>query len=176
MAGSGEEAGALGLRANRRTRTSGSLRMCRMCWKPISIERRYVEVVPPHVYFRCPSCGQSFPIRRSDVPADDAVPAGERDAIAAGGGAAPKKASPEEGPSSGQILAALETDLIDRLDLDAVRALLGQLDALHSAHGTTAQSRTLHRALHDRERILIVLEDLAQAAVGSDPAGGSSLN
>ncbi|HTZ07528.1 MAG TPA: hypothetical protein VMB72_00565 [Acidimicrobiales bacterium] len=39
---------------------------CRLCWRPIVLEHGHIETTEQHVYVRCPHCGGSFPIRRSD--------------------------------------------------------------------------------------------------------------
>ena len=58
--------GGGGSRPDRRVKVPGRLWTCRLCWKPITIEARYIEDSAVHVYFRCPSCGHSFPIRDRD--------------------------------------------------------------------------------------------------------------
>jgi len=42
---------------------------CRLCWRTLALEHRLIETTEVHVYVRCPHCGGSFPIRRSDVQA-----------------------------------------------------------------------------------------------------------
>ena len=66
----------------RRARTSTPLvRECRLCWRAVELDRRYLEVTDLHAYVRCGHCGGSFPIRRRDLealaPAGD-VPSKER--------------------------------------------------------------------------------------------------
>ena len=54
----------------RRTRhLSPHVRVCRLCWQMIEVDRRYIEVTDVHVYVRCGHCRGSFPIRHSDVEA-----------------------------------------------------------------------------------------------------------
>lgn len=143
-----------GARSNRRVR-SGGLHNCRLCWKPITVEARFVEEEPPRLFFRCPHCGHAFPIRRSDVAADPAAPPTAPPVAPA----APAQA----GAPPAEIWSTLEKSVIDRLDLDAVRALLDQLEAVHHRHGPTEESVALRDALCAREQLLIALEDVSQA-------------
>ena len=140
-----------GRRSNRRVRASG-LRTCRLCWRPITIEAQNVEEDPPHIYFRCPSCMNAFPIRRSDLPAGyvSSEPLKSE----------PSASSPTGHPA-GEIWALLGDNVVDQLDFEAVRGLLEQLNAVHARHGETVESKALHGALSAREQILIAMEDLA---------------
>ena len=140
-------------RSNRRSR-AGSLRNCRLCWKPIVIDARFVEEEPPRVFFRCPHCGHAFPIRRSDIP--------RTTASATAPPAAARVAPAPAGPPA-EIWSTLEKSVIDRLDLDAVRALLNQIEAVHARHGASEESVALRDALCNREQLLIALEDVGQA-------------
>ena len=58
-----------GFHTNRRALFSKSLRYCRVCWKPITMEDRYLDEAEGYTYFRCPHCGSSYPVRRTDVEA-----------------------------------------------------------------------------------------------------------
>jgi len=40
---------------------------CRLCWRPIDLDRSMLERTEQHVYVRCPHCRGSFPIRHRDV-------------------------------------------------------------------------------------------------------------
>jgi hypothetical protein len=143
-----------GARSNRRARP-GALRNCRLCWKPITVDARFVEEEPPRTFFRCPHCGQAFPIRRSDVQAP-----------ATGAQPRPTPAAAEPVAVAGppvEIWSTLEKTVIDRLDLDAVRALLNQVEAIHARHGSTEESLALRDSLCAREQLLIALEDVGQA-------------
>lgn len=144
-----------GTRSNRRART-GALRNCRLCWKPITVDARFVEEEPPRTFFRCPHCTHAFPIRRSDV-APPAAEAGPRLAPAPARAEAVSTGPPVE------IWSTLERSVIDRLDLDAVRALLNQIEAIHARHGSTEESLALRETLCAREQLLIALEDVGQA-------------
>ena len=146
---------SFGARSNRRAR-AGGLHNCRLCWKPITIEARFVEEEPPRTFFRCPHCGHAFPIRRSDVPAE---------AAAMHAPVTPPAAAAEPAPTAppAEIWSTLEKSVIDRLDLEAVRALLDQLEAVHARHGSTDESVALRDALCAREQLLIALEDVSQA-------------
>ncbi|MDE3086609.1 MAG: hypothetical protein KGJ77_07565 [Acidobacteriota bacterium] len=144
---------SFGTRSNRRAR-AGALRNCRLCWKPITVDARFVEEAPPRTFFRCPYCSQAFPIRRSDVqpPTAEAAPL-------------PAPARPEADTSGPpvEIWSTLERSVIDLLDLDAVRALLNQIEAIHTRHGSTEESLALRDTLCAREQLLIALEDVGQA-------------
>lgn len=48
--------------------TPGS-RLCRVCLRVVVLEPGYIETTDQYVYVRCPHCGGSFPVRRSDVAA-----------------------------------------------------------------------------------------------------------
>jgi hypothetical protein len=150
-----ETARLFGSRSNRRARLNGALKTCRLCWRPISIEAQYIEEDPPRVYFRCPHCAHSFPIRRSDIPEDvrasrsKGSPAGER--------------VPEDARHLVEVWAALEEHAIDKLDLGAVRALLAQVDNMVNRLGPTEETRVVQRSLRAREQILAVLEQLEEA-------------
>ena len=146
---------SFGARSNRRAR-AGALHNCRLCWKPITIEARFVEEEPPRTFFRCPHCGHAFPIRRSDVPDAATAPSAPVTAPAAA-----TERAPEAPPA--EIWSTLEKSVIDRLDLDAIRALVDQLEAVHARHGATAESVALRDALCAREQLLIALEDVSQA-------------
>lgn len=43
------------------------LHTCRLCFRPIEWSTEHLEHEEVHVYYRCPECGGSFPIRHSDV-------------------------------------------------------------------------------------------------------------
>ena len=78
------DSGAFGRHSDRRMRESGTLLTCRICWTPITIAAENIEVDSRHVYFRCPKCGHSFPVRHSDGRAADAVAAEPADVGDAG--------------------------------------------------------------------------------------------
>lgn len=40
---------------------------CRLCFRPIEWRPEHLEHGELHIYYRCPECGGSFPIRHSDV-------------------------------------------------------------------------------------------------------------
>lgn len=42
-------------------------RLCRLCFTVVVLEPEYIETTTSNVFVRCPHCGRSFPIRRSDV-------------------------------------------------------------------------------------------------------------
>jgi DNA-directed RNA polymerase subunit RPC12/RpoP len=59
-----------GLRERRfRAATTSLTHECRLCWRPVVLEARCIEVTDQHIYVRCPHCSGSFPIRHSDVGA-----------------------------------------------------------------------------------------------------------
>jgi len=67
---------SFGYHSERRLGPSHGLHSCRLCWQPVTLDARYVEEAGQHLYFRCPHCGGSFPIRRSDtgsLPAREAT-------------------------------------------------------------------------------------------------------
>jgi hypothetical protein len=41
---------------------------CRLCLRIVAPGSESIETTDLHVYVRCPECGNSFPIRHSDVP------------------------------------------------------------------------------------------------------------
>ncbi|CAN5861647.1 hypothetical protein BH24ACT3_BH24ACT3_10500 [soil metagenome] len=43
--------------------------ICRVCYEYVEVRREGVEDTAMFVYYRCPSCDSSFPIRRSDYEA-----------------------------------------------------------------------------------------------------------
>ena len=45
------------------------VRECRLCWRAVELDRRFLEVTEQHVYVRCGHCGGSFPIRHRDLDA-----------------------------------------------------------------------------------------------------------
>ncbi len=45
------------------------LHTCRLCFRPIEWSTEHLEYEEVHVYYRCPECRGSFPIRHSDVAA-----------------------------------------------------------------------------------------------------------
>ena len=48
----------------------GPIRMpCRLCYTLIDLEPDRLEETSVHIFYRCPSCGGSFPIRREDADA-----------------------------------------------------------------------------------------------------------
>lgn len=47
--------------------TKPVLDRCRLCWFPMTPDPRQVEMGEERVYYRCPRCLGSFPIRRSDL-------------------------------------------------------------------------------------------------------------
>ena len=54
----------------RRAKPSTPLvRECRLCWRAVELDRRFLEVTDQHAYVRCGHCGGSFPIRRRDLEA-----------------------------------------------------------------------------------------------------------
>lgn len=58
---------SFGHHSERRTGRVRSLQSCRLCWKPITLDAQHVEEAELYLYFRCPNCGRSFPIRRRDM-------------------------------------------------------------------------------------------------------------
>ena len=44
---------------------------CRLCWSSIAPDRDHVEYGEELVYYRCPRCLGSFPIRKSDLKSMD---------------------------------------------------------------------------------------------------------
>jgi hypothetical protein len=144
---------SFGARSNRRARP-GALRNCRLCWKPITVEARFVEEEPPRLFFRCPHCAHAFPIRRADIQAAAEVTAPPP---------APEAAEQALDAPPPEIWSTIEKSVIDRLDLDAVRALLNQIEAIHERHESTKESLALRDALCGREQLLIALEDVGQA-------------
>ncbi|HLG66469.1 MAG TPA: hypothetical protein VKV36_01195 [Acidimicrobiales bacterium] len=51
----------------RRYHAQGFPDRCRLCWSTFTPDRGQVEVAERYVYYRCPNCGCSFPIRRGDL-------------------------------------------------------------------------------------------------------------
>ena len=51
----------------RRREATAHVRFCRLCWRPVEVDGRYLEVTEQHVYAHCGHCGGSFPIRHSDL-------------------------------------------------------------------------------------------------------------
>lgn len=157
---SAEAARPFGTWSNRRGRATGALKTCRLCWKPITIEAKYVEEDPPRVYFRCPHCLNSFPIRHSDIP--KTVEATVQEAPSP---EAPSREAelPAAVSSWGGVWAALEEHAVDKLDLPAVRALLRQVERWESQNEPTAETGAIRRSLEARENLLVALDDLEHA-------------
>jgi len=40
---------------------------CRLCWRSIEWAAEHLEYGELHVYYRCPHCGGSFPVRHTDA-------------------------------------------------------------------------------------------------------------
>jgi DNA-directed RNA polymerase subunit RPC12/RpoP len=57
------------LRERRARQSTPLVRECRLCWKAVELDRRFLEETEQHVYIRCGHCGGSFPIRHSDLEA-----------------------------------------------------------------------------------------------------------
>jgi hypothetical protein len=63
------EGTSFGSHSERRWRTKANLVSCRLCWKSITVDHDALESSGPGapVYFRCPHCGGSFPVRKTDM-------------------------------------------------------------------------------------------------------------
>jgi WXG100 family type VII secretion target len=59
-------------RRDRRFKTSDpslepGTRICQGCFTVVVIDPEHIETTATHTYFRCPNCGNSFPVRNSDI-------------------------------------------------------------------------------------------------------------